>query len=65
MSSGEAGPRASTRPHHKMMHPFVPIATLTAFEAEAARRGIHPDVLAAILIEYIARDDLFGALLDR
>jgi hypothetical protein len=39
-------------------------AAAERFEAEAERRGLFPGTLANRLLEVIARDDLFQAVLD-
>lgn len=58
-------PRAPAPRGHRMMHPWIPLPACAAIEAEAVRRGVHPDALVARLVDAIATDRLFGALLDR
>jgi hypothetical protein len=48
----------------RMLHPWVNESAAAALEAEAVRRGMHSDALAGELIEHVARDDLFAAVID-
>lgn len=58
-------PRAPSADRHRMIHPWLPAASYAALESEAVRRKLHPDVFAALLIDIVATDKLFGAILDR
>lgn len=49
---------------HRMMHPWLSAETFAKIEAEAARRKLHPDVLAALVLEIVAHDNLFMAVID-
>lgn len=49
---------------HRMMHPWLGNDTVHALEAEAQRRGLHPDRLAAQLLEHVVRDRLYDAVID-
>ena len=60
-----AADRAGRAPkNHILVHPWLSVDGVAALEAEAARRGTHPDRLAAVLLELITRENLFAALLD-
>jgi hypothetical protein len=47
-----------------MRHPWLSAEDNAALEAEAKRRNVHVDVLAAMLLGIVAADNLFSALLD-
>jgi hypothetical protein len=48
-----------------MVHPWLPTASYQSLRDEGARRNLHPDVLAALLLDIVATDKLFEAVLDR
>lgn len=55
---------APSAQRHRMAHPWLSAAAFARIEAEAARRALHHDVLVALLLEVIAADDLFAAVID-
>ena len=57
-------PLAPRAKRHRMIHPWLPAEAWRALELEAGRRSLHPDVFAALLLEIIARDNLFNAIID-
>jgi hypothetical protein len=58
-------PRAPDRRRYKMAHPWLTRMAHGILTREAAARGVHPDKLAARVIEHVAGDNLWSAVLDR
>lgn len=65
MSNNNILPRAPSAQRHRMIHPWLTAPAFVALQVEARGRGLHPDVLAARVIDTIAADNLFAAVLDR
>lgn len=59
-----AAARGPSAMRHRMVYPWLGFEAFDALKAEAARRAVHVDKLAAACLTLIARDDLFGAVLD-
>ncbi len=57
-------PRQPSAARHYMIHPWLPTAAYEALTVQAARRNLHPEVLAALILDVIATDRLFDAVLD-
>lgn len=56
--------RASTRPADLALRITLPAPLATRFAIEAERRRLSCDALAEMLLETVATDGLFAALLD-
>ncbi len=63
MNTRHTLPRAPSAARHRMHHPWLTAEASVRLKAEAERRRLHPDVLAARLLELIAADDLYDAVL--
>jgi hypothetical protein len=49
---------------HRMMHPWLPTEAHALLDKAARDRGLHPDVLGALVLEIVARENLFAAVID-
>lgn len=49
---------------HRMMYPWLPVEVHALLDKAARDRGLHPDVLGALLLEIVARENLFDAVID-
>jgi len=47
-----------------MMHPWLPTEAHALLDKAARDRGLHPDVLGALVLEIVARENLFAAVID-
>jgi hypothetical protein len=57
-------PVERTAPRICVVHAWITSETFALIEAAAERRGQHPDEMVEKALTVIAKDDLFGALLD-
>lgn len=48
----------------RQIYPGISKAALVRFEVEARRRGLSVNALAGIVLETVAADDLFAAVID-
>ncbi len=64
MPQNRLSPHAPSARRHRMAHPWLTSEGCARLEAEAAKRGHHVDVFAALLLETIAAEDLFAAVID-
>lgn len=58
-------PRAPDHRRFKMAHPWMTREAYARLLIEAERRNLHPDKLAAAVLDAVAGDDLWAAVLDR
>lgn len=50
--------------HHKVPHMEIPAQVMLRYEREARRRGILVETLMRGIIDTVAKDDLFSAVID-